>query len=239
MSKVSIIADHKKLISLKQRLKSGLIVSCQPVDQGPMDKVEHIVAMAQAAVDGGACGLRIEGVENIRAVAAVTTVPIVGIVKRDLSDSSVRITPFIEDVIAIAEAGAAIIAFDATDRMRPISRAVLLNQIHKCECVGMADCATYEDGMDMTALGCSFIGSTLSGYTGSEKCPETPDFDLVRRWLKEGITVIAEGRYNTPKLAAQAIEVGAIAVTVGSAITRVEHIACWFSTAIKKFSGKG
>ncbi|MDI5434944.1 hypothetical protein MJM45_32630, partial [Salmonella enterica subsp. enterica serovar Kentucky] len=36
-----------------------------------------------------------------------------------------------------------------------------------------------------------------------------------------GCRVIAEGRYNTPALAANAIEHGAWAVTVGSAITRI------------------
>ena len=34
---------------------------------------------------------------------------------------------------------------------------------------------------------------------------------------------MAEGRYNTPELAKTAIEIGAIA-TVGSALTRLEHI---------------
>ena len=43
-------------------------------------------------------------------------VPIIGIVKRDLEDSPVRITPFIEDAEALADAGADVVAFDATDR---------------------------------------------------------------------------------------------------------------------------
>ena len=43
---------------------------------------------------------------------------------------------------------------------------------------------------------------------------------------------MAEGRYNTPELAALAIENGAYAVTVGSALTRLEHIVGWFVSAI-------
>ena len=55
-------------MSVLQRLKGGLVASCQPVDDGPMDRPEIVAAMAQAAVAGGAVGLRIEGVDNLRAV---------------------------------------------------------------------------------------------------------------------------------------------------------------------------
>ena len=44
---------------------------------------------------------------------------------------------------------------------------------------------------------------------------------------------MAEGRYNTPELAQKAIEIGADAVTVGSALTRLEHIVSWFAKAIQ------
>ena len=223
---------------LLEQLKHALIASCQPVDDGPMDKVEHVVAMALAALDGGARGLRIEGVDNVRAVAAATDAPIVGIVKRDLSDSPVRITVFIEDVIALAEAGAAIIAFDATERERPTSREDLLNAVHAQGCVAMVDCSSYSEGVAMAELGCTFIGSTMSGYVDPDNTPDTPDLELVEKWVARGYNVIAEGRYNSPKRAAQAINAGAWAVTVGSAITRVEHIASWFVSDINNAAAK-
>ena len=50
-----------------ERLRGGLVVSCQPVDDGPMNRPEIVTAMAQAAVAGGAVGLRIEGVNNLKA----------------------------------------------------------------------------------------------------------------------------------------------------------------------------
>lgn len=222
---------------LLKQLQHSLIASCQPVVDGPMDKVEHVVAMALAALDGGARGLRIEGVENVRAVAAATTAPIVGIVKRDLPDSPVRITPFVDDVIALSEAGASIIAFDATDRQRPSSCAALLEAVHQQGRIAMVDCATFQEGAAMAELGCTFIGSTLSGYTGPGDTPDQPDIELVERWVAEGYKVIAEGRYNSPERAAQAIRAGAWAVTVGSAITRVEHIAGWFVAGIDNAVG--
>ncbi|MGI9287446.1 MAG: N-acetylmannosamine-6-phosphate 2-epimerase [Pseudomonadales bacterium] len=229
--------------TLLTRLEHALIVSCQPVTNGPMDKVEHVVAMALAALAGGARGLRIEGVENVRAMAAVTDAPIIGIVKKDMPNSAVRISPRVEDIVALAEAGATIIAFDATDRPRPTPSAELLNALHQHGCIGMADCATYEEGKTMAALGCTFIGSTMSGYTDEGDTPIGPDLELIERWYAQGFKVIAEGRYNSPERAAQAIEVGALAVAVGSAITRVEHIAGWFAdsignAAVKKPEGR-
>jgi len=229
MTVVNIELEQKLLSNLKQ----SLIASCQPVDDGPMDKVEHVVAMALAAVDGGAKGLRIEGVENVRAVAKATSTPIVAIVKRDLNDSPVRITPFIKDVEDLAQAGASIIAFDGTDRDRPTAMLDLLAAVHASGCVAMADCADYETGMMLAKHGCTFIGSTMSGYLDLNNTPEQPDYDLVKTWVAQGLNVIAEGRYNSPERAAKAIELGAFSVTVGSAITRVEHITQWFVGSIE------
>jgi N-acylglucosamine-6-phosphate 2-epimerase len=218
---------------LLSTLKQSLIASCQPVDDGPMDKVEHVVAMALAAVDGGAKGLRIEGVANVKAVAKATTTPIVGIVKRDLTDSPVRITPFIDDVKALAQAGASIIAFDGTVRQRPTAVLDLLAAIHQAGCIAMADCADYETGLMLAQHGCTFIGSTMSGYTDLDNIPNEPDYQLVAAWVEQDLNVIAEGRYNSPERAAKAIELGAFSVTVGSAITRIEHITQWFVGSIE------
>ena len=222
---------------LLEKLKHSLIASCQPVDNGPMDKVEHVVAMALAALDGGARGLRIQGVDNVRAVSAATDAPIVGIVKRDLADSPVRITPFVEDVVELGKAGATIIAFDATDRTRPTPCDTLLNAVHAQGCIAMVDCSNYTEGVAMAEMGCTFIGSTMSGYIDPARTPNEPDLTLVKQWVDRGYSVIAEGRYNSPQRAAQAIGAGAWAVTVGSAITRVEHITSWFVSDINNAAG--
>lgn len=108
------------LAQLDQKIAAngGLIVSCQPVPDSPLDKPEIVAAMALAAEQAGAVAIRIEGVANLQATRAVVSVPIIGIVKRDLEDSPVRITAYIEDVDALAQAGADIIAIDGTDRVR-------------------------------------------------------------------------------------------------------------------------
>ncbi|BCG10830.1 MULTISPECIES: N-acetylmannosamine-6-phosphate 2-epimerase [Buttiauxella] len=211
----------------------GLIVSCQPVPGSPMDRPEIVAAMAQAAVNAGAVAVRIEGIENLNAVRPLISVPIIGIIKRDLEDSAVRITPFLQDVDALAKAGADIIAFDATFRPRPVAIDELIARIHHHGLLAMADSSTVEEGLNCQQQGVEIIGTTMSGYT-SAVTPHEPDLVMVSELSNAGCRVIAEGRYNSPELAAQAIDHGAWAVTVGSAITRIEHICHWFSDAVKR-----
>ncbi|HFX6572060.1 N-acetylmannosamine-6-phosphate 2-epimerase [Yersinia enterocolitica] len=221
-----------KISRLRHQLQNGLIASCQPVPGSAMDTPEIVAAMALAALAGGAVGLRVEGISNIEAVRRVTDAPIIGIIKRDLPDSEVRITPWLEDVDALSAAGADIIAFDVTCRPRPVSVEDLFQRVQATGCLAMADASNIEDGLLAYHLGIDFIGTTLSGYTQTP-VPTEPDLELVKQLSQAGCKVIAEGRYNSPALAAAAISAGAYAVTVGSAITRIEHICSWFCEAIQ------
>ena len=220
------------------RLRGGLIVSCQPVPGGPMDRPDIVAAFALAALHGGACGLRIEGLANIRAVRAATMAPVIGLIKRDLDHSAVRITPFVQDVEDLAAAGADIIAFDATNRQRPVSVEKLIAAIHDAQCLAMADCATETDGQMAHAFGAEILGSTLSGYTDGQ-VPQGPDLAFLKALALIGGFVVAEGRYHVPALAAQAIIAGADAVVAGSAITRTEHVTSWFVEAIASAQAAG
>ncbi|OOR98505.1 N-acetylmannosamine-6-phosphate 2-epimerase [Canicola haemoglobinophilus] len=215
-----------------EKIRYGLIASCQPVDDGPMDKPEIVAAMAAASIVGGAAGIRIEGIENLKAARAAVNAPIIGIVKRDLPDSPVRITPFLQDIEDLAQAGADIIAVDGTNRARPVEIESALKKIKEMGCLAMADCSNLEEGLYCQQLGFDIVGSTMSGYTGGE-IPDEPDYQLVKDLKAAGCYVMAEGRYNTPELAKTAIEIGADCVTVGSALTRLEHIVSWFATSVK------
>ncbi|AKR54668.1 N-acetylmannosamine kinase [Devosia sp. H5989] len=219
--------------SLLASLEGGLIVSCQPVDDGPMDSVEIVVAMALAARDGGARALRVEGAAKVAAVVKACDLPVVAIIKRDFDDSPVRITPLLEDVAALADAGAAIIAVDGTDRERPVPVATLLEAIHARGCLAMADLSNIEEAKAAKAMGFDVLGTTMSGYTGGP-VPAEPDFDFVTACRALGGPVVAEGRFNSPQLAGEAIRAGASAVCVGSAITRQEHVTGWFLDAVNQ-----
>jgi N-acetylmannosamine-6-phosphate 2-epimerase / N-acetylmannosamine kinase len=216
---------------LATRLEGGLIVSCQPVTGGPLDTTEAIMRFALAAEAGGAAALRIEGAANVAAVTGVCGLPVIGIVKRDLAHSPVRITPHIEDVDALAAAGAAIIAIDATDRDRPVPAIDLLARIHAHGRLAMADLSNRAEADAARGAGFDILGTTLSGYTGGP-VPADPDLDLVSACARLGVPLVAEGRYNTPELVARARRAGATAVCVGSAITRTEHVVQWFGAAL-------
>ena len=81
--------------------------------------------------------------------------------------------------------------------------------------------------------GADLIATTLSGYMGPGPEPTEPDLELIRRWAGEGLAVIAEGRIRSPDQARAAREAGALAVVVGSAITRPEHVTRWFIEALQ------
>ena len=217
-----------------EKIRGGLAVSCQPVEDGPLDDPAIVAALAAAAVAGGADALRIEGVANLRAARARVDVPIIGIVKRDLAASPVRITPYLEDVRDLAAAGAEIIAYDGTDRTRPVARVDLVAAIHGVGALAMADCSMLSDGKRALTEGAEIIGTTLSGYTDETATGDPgPDLDLIRQFRALGGFTMAEGRLNTPALVTQAMRAGADAVTVGTALTRLEVMTGWFRDAVR------
>ena len=213
-----------------------LMVSCQPVPGGAMDRADMVVGFALAALAGGARALRVESLPYLRAVRAATAAPIVGIVKHDLPDTPVRITPTIEEAVALCEAGADIVAVDATRRPRPASVPDLIAAIKARGKLAMADCSDLEDARAALAAGADIVGTTLSGYMGGPE-PTVPDFALIRTMRTLTPHVIAEGRIHTPEQAAEALRCGAFTVVVGSALTRTEHATSWFAAAIAGVAG--
>jgi N-acylglucosamine-6-phosphate 2-epimerase len=211
----------------------ALVVSCQPIVGGPLDHDDIVVAMAKAAEIGGAKALRIEGVERVARVKGAVNIPVIGIVKR-ADQPLIYITPFLEDIQALAKAGADIVAFDATDRPRPVSIADLMAYGKSLGLTLMSDCSNLKEAETAASLGCDIMGSTLSGYVGG-LIPEEPDFEFIKQMAKSGMRVMAEGRINRPEQARQALECGAWAVTVGTALTRLEVMTGWFNQIMHPF----
>lgn len=223
------MAPHHNIVSV---LRGGLIVSCQPVTGGPLDRPEIVAALAGAAEDGGARGLRIEGLANLRAVRLVTSLPIIGLVKRLDPATPVIITAKPDDARALADAGADVIAFDAVLRPgRLATIEALADTVHRAGCLAMADLASMEDALAAMHAGVDILGTTLSGYVGGP-IPEEPDVALVARCAALPVPVFAEGRYRTPDHVRAARSAGAAAVVVGSAITRPELVTGWFVAAM-------
>jgi N-acylglucosamine-6-phosphate 2-epimerase len=197
-----------------------------------------MAAMARAAVQGGAVGIRANGPVDIAAIRAAVSVPLIGLYKVQVAGYEPYITPALEHAQAVAQAGADIIALDATLRPHPngMDAAGLIRQIR--EATGkpvLADVATFAEGVAAAQAGADAVSTTLSGYTPQSLQQAGPDFDLLRRLVDTlSIPVIAEGRIATPEQAAQALEVGAFAVVVGGAITRPQLITRSFVQAIRR-----
>jgi hypothetical protein len=74
--------------------------------------------MAEAAEAGGAVAIRAEGLRDISEIKKVVSIPIVGLIKFKSENTPVVITPLLEHVYQLLEAGVDLIAVDATLRKR-------------------------------------------------------------------------------------------------------------------------
>lgn len=220
---------ESKIRNLKFRIKGGLIVSCQAPANSPLAKPEIIAALAEVAEQNRSVAVRIDSPSHIKAVKQAVRLPIFGIYKIVSGSSEVYITPTFDSARTVAEAGADVIAIDATLRRRP-SGERLTDIIRRIEAElntpVMADVATLEEGINAAEkLGVDFISTTLSGYTSDTKHIAEPDFDLVEKLVvKVGVPVICEGRLRSPEDARRAFDCGAFAVVVGGAITGVDQL---------------
>ena len=223
---------------LLTRLRGGLIVSVQAAAGSALDDPGVLAAMAAAAQAAGAVGLRIAGKKNIEAVRARTDLPIVGIVKREYAGYEPYITPTLREVREIVEAGAAIVAFDATGRARPgdLATAALVDAIQSGGGLAMADCATAADGVAARAAGAEIVATTLCGYTKETAGRVLPALDLVRQFRELDAFVICEGGIHSPGQGAAALEAGADAIVVGTAITNVEWLTAQYAAALQRSS---
>ena len=207
----------------------GLIVSVQAPDTSPMRDPEVIAAMADASLRCGAVGVRLESPEHIGAVRRrCPEALIIGLWKRSFSDSPVYITPGWEEIRQVWSAGADVIALDATQRVRPEAQQLSELICRAREELGaplMADVDCVTNGLKAAELGCNWVGTTLFGYTEATADQQPPGWDLLaplRQQLPDQIGLICEGGIASADQAARALELGADAVVVGTAITGVD-----------------
>ncbi|MGI5856877.1 MAG: N-acetylmannosamine-6-phosphate 2-epimerase [Candidatus Merdivicinus sp.] len=223
------------------QLKGHLIVSCQALPDEPLHSSYIMSRMAFAAFEGGAKGIRSNSVEDIKAIKETVALPVIGLIKKVYEGvgADVYITPTEAEVDALAESGCDIIAMDATKRVRAngmtISEYFPLIRKKYPDALFMADCSTYEEGMEAQRLGFDCVGTTLSGYTPYTRGRSLPDFEMMERLARDlTIPLIAEGGIWTPEQLQKALATGAAAAVVGTAITRPRDITKRFVAAIEK-----
>lgn len=190
---------------------------------------EVIAAMAEASLRNGATGVRLESPEHIGAVRRrCPEALIIGLWKRTFPGSSVYITPRWEEVRAVWAAGADVVAIDATERARPGNEelASLVRRVR--EELGaplMADVDSLANGLRAAELGCAWVGTTLYGYTEATAGQKPPAWDLLgplREQLPAATALICEGGIASAEQARRALDLGADAAVVGTAITGVD-----------------
>lgn len=218
--------------SLLEQLRGTLIVSCQANPGSPLREPYIISRLALAAEQGGAAGLRIQGFEDVAAVRAVSKLPIIGLTKTDRADTEVYITPTAAEAVRLAELGCEIVALDATSRPRPEALAEMFAAVHAAGALVMGDISTLEEAQAAYEAGADIVSTTLSGYTAHSHAGSGADWALMDELREAKLAFIAEGRLNVPADAAQAMRRGALAVVVGSAITRPDVITSWFKNAL-------
>lgn len=217
-------------------LLGTVIISCQAGPESPLNSPSMIAALAASSELGGAAGFRVDGPENIRAVRAVSSKPILGINKVHRDGSEVFITATLADALAAVEAGADVIALDGTPRHRPDAETLphIIAELHARGIPVMADIATREDAEYAVASGADIVATTLAGYT-----PETaglssdePAWALLAAIRDLPVPVFVEGRIWTREHAVQAFESGARSVIIGSAVTVPQFITQRFVAAL-------
>jgi N-acylglucosamine-6-phosphate 2-epimerase len=184
--------------------------------------------MAQAALLRGAKGLRLDTPAHVRAVRdSIPDAFIIGLWKQEIPGYSVYITPQFEHARTIAEAGADMIAIDATLRERPGGETVpdLIHRIHtELGKTVMADVDTLQAAQAAAAAGADWVGTTLYGYTEATASQIPPGLDLLAQMSQSlRVPCICEGGISSPELAGQALKWGAYAVVVGTAITGIDR----------------
>ncbi|WP_115018533.1 N-acetylmannosamine-6-phosphate 2-epimerase [Synechococcus sp. UW140] len=210
-------------------LRGGLIVSVQAPEGSPMRDSEVIAAMAEASLNNGAVGVRLESPEHIGAVRRrCPEALIIGLWKRTFPDSEVYITPRWQEIQAVWGAGADVVAIDATSRPRPDGEsleALVERADRELKLPLMADVDSVANGLRAAQLGCRWVGTTLFGYTAETAESTPPGLELLpplRAQLPQEVPLICEGGIASAVMATQVLEQGADCVVVGTAITGVD-----------------
>jgi N-acylglucosamine-6-phosphate 2-epimerase len=220
------------------KFHDGLIVSCQALEDEPLYGSHIMAAMAVAAEQGGAVGIRANTPADIRAIKQRCSLPVLGLYKANYPGFDVLITPTFMEARQIIEAGADLVALDATSRPRPNGETLagLVTALRSAfpQTGIIADISTYEEGLAAIELGVDAICTTLSGYTSYSTTLTTPDVQLVKRLASlQKLPIIAEGRIWTTAEARECMLAGAHSVVVGTAITRPQEITKRFVEAMK------
>lgn len=213
-------------------INKQLIVSCQAVDDEPLNDVRAITLMAKAVIEGGAKVLRLSQYDHIKSIKqAFPSIPCIGLIKQKYDNSEVFITSSKKEVDMLLELQVECIALDGTIRKRPqesLKELVSYIRSQNPDVAIMADCSSEEDILYCNnELDVDLIGTTLRGYTSATKGLSniSNNYEFIRWAVANSKTpIIAEGGIWEPYQVKEIMQLGVLGVVVGSAITRPKDI---------------
>lgn len=221
-----------------EQLKHKLVVSCQSWPGTPFYGDPRMMrAMAECALMAGAGGIRANGPDDIREIKKTVPLPMIGIWKAPDKRGVRIITPDFASAERLADAGADIIALDATFEARPDEEELreLVQRIKsELKLAVMADISNAEEALRAERCGADLAATTMAGYTPYTVKTEGPDLDLIETLVRTvTIPIVGEGRFSKPEEVREAIHKrGAHSVVVGTSITAPWEVAARFVRAI-------
>jgi N-acylglucosamine-6-phosphate 2-epimerase len=217
-------------------LQHRLVVSCQAGPESPLNAPHFIAALARSAEMGGAAGFRVDRPENVAAVRAVSSLPIIGIHKIHTPGFELYITPTYASAEAVVKAGADLLAIDATGLPRPGGETFrqIVSRVHqKLNVPVMADIGTLAQGLQALEDGADMVATTMATSHPYGKPEDGPAIPIVRELVKvTDRPIIVEGQIWTVEEACACFAAGAYAIVIGSAITSPQLITARFVKAI-------
>ena len=201
-----------------------IIVSSQAVAGSVLHDPEALTRIGIDAIAGGAGALRLAGVDTVKLTKSRVDVPIIGLIKTQRENYEPRITATVQEILQLKEAGADIVAIDATYRNRPEPLQGLFDTALSNHLEIFADIATLDEAKDSLDRGATYITTTMSGYTNDREMTVGPDFELLKQVVALGGKTVLEGRVSTGEHIKQAFDLGAYAVVIGRAVTSPQTI---------------
>lgn len=220
------------------KLKRGIIVSCQAAEGEVFYGLGLMKYFAKAALEGGAVAIRSLENEIADIKAYNNNATVIGLVKKNYRDSDVYITPTIDEIDSLLKTGCEVIALDATQRTRPNNGTLkeLIAYIREnSNCEILADIATIEDALYAQSLGFDYISTTLRGYTAETKDCKVPDMEFIEELMhtiKDTKIIVEGGIWDTNQVEKISMY-NPYAIVIGTSITRPFDITKRFVSALK------
>lgn len=228
---------HRPDIDPRDALRGGLVVSSQVMDpRSPLQEPHLLSLLAQTAALGGAAGFRVDGPAVVGDLRSATELPIIGIWKDRSSGTDTYITPAVSQALALLDAGADIVAAQATAGTRPSeSFAEIAAAVHEAGGLVMADVSTAREGVEAATDGADIIATTMAGYTAASEGVARPALDMLRELRgRIDVPVAVEGGVWSADHVQAAFDAGAWTVVVGSAVTAPDRITARLVAAAPK-----